>query len=470
MQYSIVDFSEIAKNSDFRIDAECYTPYHLKVERTISKKSFNLVEDYAVSVINFGAYSLCNYIEFLDSGKPFLVTEDINNNVIETSRLHYISEAVHLLLHKSHCFKGQVLLTMAGAYLGQAAVFNEDFECSSNQAIAKITLKPNSIDPYYLSTFLNCRYGQSQIERFRTGTGQPNLNLGLIKTIKVVEASNHFQGAIEKGVNTALDLRREGINIYEETQTLLLSELGLADWQPQHRLTFVKNYSDVKQAERIDADYFQPKYEKIAHAIKSYSGGWGTLGCLVDLKDENFRPVNKTEYKYIELANIAGNGEITGCMIEQGQDLPSRARRKVVMGDVIVSSIEGSLDSIALINEEYDQALCSTGFHVVNSQVFNAETLLVLLKSIVGQLQLKKGCSGTILTAINKDEFGKVSLPIIAGEKQIQIQQKVIESFNLRKQSKHLLECAKRAVEIAIEKDEQTAIDYLERETKGITP
>ena len=469
MQYSIVDFSEIAKNSDFRIDAECYTPYHLEVERTISKKSFNLVEDYATSVINFGAYSLCNYIEFLDSGKPFLVTEDINNNVIETSKLHYISEAVHLLLHKSHCFKGQVLLTMAGAYLGQAAVFNEDFECSSNQAIAKITLKPNSINPYYLSTFLNCRYGQSQIERFRTGTGQPNLNLGLIKTIKVVEASNHFQGAIDKGVNTALELRREGINIYEETQTLLLSELGLTDCQPQHRLTFVKNYSDVKQAERIDADYFQPKYEEIVHTIKSYSGRWGTLGCLVDLKGENFIPADKTEYRYIELANIAGSGEITGCMIEQGQDLPSRARRKVATGDVIVSSIEGALDSIALIDEEYDQALCSTGFYVINSQAFNSETLLVLLKSIVGQLQLKKGCSGTILTAINKDEFGKVILPIIGEEKQVEIQQKVVESFELRQQSKHLLECAKRAVEIAIEQDEQTAIDYLERETKELT-
>ena len=466
MQCSIVTFSEIARNANLRIDAECYTPYHLEVERSISKKNFNLVEDYAASVINFGAYSLCNYIEFLDSGKPFLVTEDINNNVIETSRLHYISEEVHLLLHKSHCFKRQVLLTMAGAYLGQAAVFNENFECSSNQAIAKITLKPNSINPYYLSTFLNCRYGQSQIERFRTGTGQPNLNLGLIKTIKVVKASNHFQGAIDKGVNTALDLRREGINIYEEAQTLLLSELGLTDWQPKHQLTFVENYSDTEQAERIDADYFQPKYEEIVHVIKSHSDGWDTLGNLVQLKDENFRPADKTEYKYIELANIAGNGEIAGCMIEQGQDLPSRARRKVATGDAIVSSIEGSLDSIALIDEEYDQALCSTGFYVVNSQAFNSETLLVLLKSIVGQLQLKKGCSGTILTAINKDEFGKVILPIIAEEKQIQIQQKVVESFRLRKQSRQLLECAKRAVEIAIEKDEQTAIDWLENSTK----
>lgn len=42
----------------------------------------------------------------------------------------------------------------------------------------------------------------------------------------------------------------------------------------------------------------------------------------------------------------------------------------------------------------------------------------------------------------------------------------VIESFNLRKQSKHLLECAKRAVEMAIEQDEKTAMSWLEKETR----
>ena len=194
MHYSIVNYSKLLEHPEFRIDAECYESYHLEIDGSITKRGFKFIQDHAISVINFGAYSLCNYIEFLDSGKPFLVTEDINNNVIETSKLHYISDEVHLLLHKSHCVKGQVLLTMAGAYLGQAAVFNEEFECSSNQAIAKITLKSNSINPYYLSTFLNCKYGQSQIKRFRTGTGQPNLNLGLIKLIKIVNASSKFQG------------------------------------------------------------------------------------------------------------------------------------------------------------------------------------------------------------------------------------------------------------------------------------
>ena len=132
-----------------------------------------------------------------------------------------------------------------------------------------------------------------------------------------------------------------------------------------------------------------------------------------------------------------------------------------------MSSIEGSLPSIALIDADYDQALCSTGFHVINSPTLNSETLLVLMKSIVGQLQLKKGCSGTILTAINKKAFSQIVLPRIAAETQAKIQEKVKESSALRQESKRLLECAKRAVEMAIEEDEQTAIAWMENDTSS---
>ena len=217
-----------------------------------------------------------------------------------------------------------------------------------------------------------------------------------------------------------------------------------------------------KKTQNVDADYFQPRYDDIISAIKSYPGGWGVIANQAQLKDSNFKPEPETEYKYIELANIGRAGEIKGCMVEQGQGLPSRARCKVDTGDVIVSSVEGSLESIALITGEYDNALCSTGFHAIKSDVLNSETLLVLLKSRIGQLQLKKGCSGTILTAINREELGRIVVPFIKADKQFEIQQKVAESFNLRKQAKDLLECAKQAVEIAIERDEQTAIDWLE--------
>ena len=469
METSIITYSKLTEHPEFRIDAECYRPYHLEIEKSIEAKGFNLIQDFAVSVINFGAYSLCNYIEFLEAGKPFLVTENIKNNIIETGQLHYISDEVHLLLHKSHCVKGQVLLTMAGAYLGQAAVFNEEFECSSNQAIAKITLKPNSVNPYYLSTFLNCKHGQSQIERFKTGTGQPNLNLGLIKRIRVAGASVPFQNKVDEIVNNALRFRKESVSLYQEGQEILISELELTNWQPKHQLTFIKNYSDTKAAERVDAEYYQPKYEEIIKAIQNYSGGWDTLGNLVTVKkcvevgsgeylDEgtpfvrvsNLSPFEITEEKYISEKLY--------------QEIKQHQPKK---GEILFS--KDATPGIAYYLNEAPQKMIPSSaiLRLKNeSDIVNNEYLTLVLNSILTKEQVNRDVGGSVILHWRPDQVKGTLIPILPESKQIEIQQKVTECFNLRKQSKHLLECAKLAVEIAIEKDEQAAIKWLKDETK----
>ncbi len=322
--------------------------------------------------------------------------------------------------------------------------------------------------PEYVLTYLNCKFGQDWIKRNTTGMVQQGLSLQKVRQAPIPILGIDLQKLIRCIVNCSYDKIINSRILFDQAQTLLFSELGLLNWEPKHQLTFVKNFSDTQQAGRIDAEYFQPKYDEIVQAIKSYSGGWDIVGNIVNIKDKNFSPKEGVVYKYIELANIGGNGEITGYTEAEGQELPTRARRKVSKGDVIVSSIEGSLSSIALITEEYDGALCSTGFYVVDSDEINSDTLLVLLKSQIGQLQLKKGCSGTILTAINKDELEKIVLPKIDDNFQEEIKQKINESFNLRRQSKHLLEAAKRAVEIAIEEDEDTAMEWLNKEMEGI--
>ena len=144
-------------------------------------------------------------------------------------------------------------------------------------------------------------------------------------------------------------------------------------------------------------------------------------------------------------------GNITGCTNAQGKGLPSRARRKINTNDVIVSSIEGSLDSCALVTEEYNNALCSTGFYVINSYKINSETLLVLFKSEVIQNILKQNCSGTILTAINKNEFSQIPIPLINKKTQENIAELIKESFSLRKESEKLLDKAKEMAEREIE-------------------
>lgn len=462
MQISAVKKSEL--NEEFRIDSEYYSPENLRKEDAV----LNHKHDYLGNLCDLiaGPFGSTVTTERYDenSKKRYIRGKDIQSFFVDDNDPVFIEERLFNELPQFHLKENDILLTVVGMKFGKVAIISDEnipsiFSCKST------LIRNAKINTWYLLAYLSCDVGYGLVRRGQRGAAQPGINLFDIKTVPVPLFSDSFQLKIEYLVKTAKDILGKSSASFIEAQDFLLTEIGLANWKPKHQLSFIKNLSDTEEAGRIDAQYYQPKYEEIVKAIKAYKGDWDTLGNLTKLKDSNFNPVEKQQYKYIELANITGNGEIADCMIEEGQDLPTRARRKVATGDVIVSSIEGSLNSIALIEEDYNQALCSTGFHVVNSKTFNPETLLVLLKSIVGQLQLKKGCSGTILTAINRDEFKQVVLPKVIQDKQTEIQKEVIESFNLRKQSKHLLECAKRAVEIAIEQDEQTAINWLENET-----
>jgi hypothetical protein len=260
---------------------------------------------------------------------------------------------------------------------------------------------------------------------------------------------------IETLVKLAYQKLEESKKLYSEAEELLLEELGLNDFTPSNERVAIKSFSEsFGMSGRLDAEYYQLKYDDIIERIKSYRGGYSTVSEVCTLNDTNFTPNDNEIYNYIELSNIGLNGEIKGCMREKGADLPTRARRKVNTGQVIVSSIEGSLQSIAIVSAEYNNALCSTGFYAINSKQINSETLLVLLKNEAMQAVLKKGCSGTILTAIGKDEFLSIPLPLIDEKVQQIIAEKISESFTLRAKSKRLLEEAKMAVERAIEQGE----------------
>jgi restriction endonuclease S subunit len=132
-------------------------------------------------------------------------------------------------------------------------------------------------------------------------------------------------------------------------------------------------------------------------------------------------------------------------------------------GDVIVSSVEGSLEKVALVDREHDTCLASTGFFQFRPLNILPEVLLVLSKTIILQLQLKKLCSGTILTAVPKESLRDIIIPLLPLSIQQEIASLVQQSHEARKKAKELLEIAKRAVEIAIENIEAEALDYISK-------
>lgn len=468
MRYSIVDYTTVQKNSDFRLDSEYYHPDFLYLEAKINNynnQSFgSLVNE--VRCGPFGSTVLCD--TYSKTGVIVARPFNLINYSLERDNLVYIGEKECKEKKLKLYNEGDVFFSRVGdVRCGIVPKFENKITISPN--IIAVKVDPLKINPYYATIFFNSVFGIPQIKRGLKVVAQPTIQTDLISKLRIVLLSNNFQGIIEKLFKQSLHTQDKAKTLYSQAEQMLLAELQLSSWKPVHHLSFVKNYSDTQSDGRIDAEYFQPMYEEVISEIYKYEKGYGVLGDLVKVSDRNFTPSDDVVYKYIELSNISTNGNITGFTEALGRDLPTRARQIVNKGDVIISSIEGSLESIALINGPLNNALCSTGFYVVNSKVINSETLLVFLKSIAGQLQLKKGCSGTILTAISKDELSHVVIPKIGLEAQMRIKEKIDEMYRTREISTTLLDIAKRGVELAIEQDEESAEVWITGRLKDIS-
>jgi len=219
----------------------------------------------------------------------------------------------------------------------------------------------------------------------------------------------------------------------------------------------------MQQADRIDAEYFQPKYEEIESAIKSYSGGYALIKDEFKQNKSTFRVNDYKQYRYVEIGSInVSNGEITPNEV-LGSELPVNAKRALNKNDVIVSKVRTYRGAITIVED--DGYVGSGAFTVLkeNGRI-NKETLLAFLHSKPLLAWSLKPNTGTSYPVIVDDDILNLPIPLLPEKMQIKIQKNVIRSFELRKQSKHLIECAKLAVDIAIEQDEETAMKWLEQE------
>lgn len=440
-------FSKTIENKDFRIDSQYYTQAPIKNPILKYKK----IGD----VIHSSQYGISIELNENGHGYPIYRMNELHNMLcdIEVNKYADITqdECRRFALRNRDVLFNR---TNSFEWVGRTGVYyqNDNIERTFASYLVRFNPIESVILPEYLCAFLNTKQGIRDIKRrARQSINQTNVNPEEVKEIEIPILDMDFQLQIQEYFERANLCRLKSLSLYKDAEIQLISELGLKDWQPNNAPVNIKQLKESFLASgRLDAEYYQTKYEDYAEYIRKYKHGFDILGNVCSLNEKNFNPVDNTEYRYIELSNIGNSGEITGYTTSIGAELPSRARRLVHTNDVIVSSIEGSLQSVALVTAEYDKAICSTGFYVVKSETINPETLLVLFKSEPMQNLLRQGCSGTILTAIGRNELQNIVMPKIRNEVQTEIAEYVQKSISLRNEAKQLLENAKLQVEDAI--------------------
>ncbi len=75
------------------------------------------------------------------------------------------------------------------------------------------------------------------------------------------------------------------------------------------------------------------------------------------------------QFTYVDISSIDRSTKIIlNPSVIIGKDAPSRARRIINKGDVLVSTTRPNLNSIAMVDDELDGQICSTGLCVLRPQ------------------------------------------------------------------------------------------------------
>ncbi len=471
LEISEVYFSKISfENSVFRIDAEYFKKQYLKEDYLRKKyETVYLGEDYFITDGQHGYHEVDE-----NSNIRHLTAKNFKNwfaNDIDADRL---AKWVDDNNQRSSLKRNDIVLTTRGTVGCCAIVKEEVLPANIDQDVARIAVTNHErISPQYLVTFLNSKFGQDWALRNQTGMVQQGLALWRVRELPIPKLSDKFQEQIERIIEHSHCSIINSQDKYSQAETLLLETLNSKDFQPSKEPVNIKNFSEsFGSSGRLDAEYYQVKYEQVVNRIKSTD--YDQLVNIVKIKksiepgssvyaDEGLPFVRVSDYNKFGLSTP--DKYLTDDFCKENAEQIKKLKPKK---ETILFSKDGSVGTAYMLREDANFITSGAILHltVQNKTKIIPEYLTLALNSQLVQMQAERDAGGSIILHWRVSEIEKVVVPIIAFDKQREIADLVEESFQLKKQSEHLLEVAKTAVEMAIEQDEEIAIDFIDKNCK----
>lgn len=373
---------------------------------------------------------------YRDNGIPYIRVKDVLQEGINLDELVYISPEKHREIIRSRVVPGNVLVTIAGR-LGTAAVFPEVLK-EGNITGHIVGIEPQvDINPLYLATFINSRFGALQAICWGHRTTRPELNLFELGQFLVPVPPHSVQNCIVQIIQTAYTTQKEklkkaelllkGINEY------VLEDLGISLGELQGHRATIKSINSMRTG-RLDFEAVVTMKEIDFHDTAPVS-----LRDVATQINERVTPAEEypNEYiNYVGLENItSGTGELINFLPVHGATILS-ASPKFSKGDILFGRMRPYLNKVWLA--KFD-GICSGEIIVLrpHEKQVNITLLHALLLSQITLHQVVPLQSGTSLPRVAASDVLSIKLPLPLNMNK---QREIGEEIALRQKEAKLLQ------------------------------
>jgi type I restriction enzyme S subunit len=142
-------------------------------------------------------------------------------------------------------------------------------------------------------------------------------------------------------------------------------------------------------------------------------------------------------FRYIDIASVDKDAKrITAALEMQGAEAPSRARKEVRAGDVLVSTVRPNLNAVALVPEDLDGQIASTGFCVLRADKKIAEGKFIFYRCLTSEFvsSLVSQMRGANYPAVSDGVVKRAEIPFPAPREQRRIVELLEQADGLRRQ------------------------------------
>ena len=454
-----------------RIDAEYFSKQYLEIEKRLSFVKTRKIGELSSAVAS-AFYPAATQLYSIGDTAFIRCVDCVSYPVISTDQdaqfekipYSFAKQNSGISLLKQH----EIVITKVGTPCYASVLEGYDEVALSRTVLGLTQIK--TVDPYYLMTFLRCKYGFGQLYRQRELTIQYQLTLPRVKAVDVFLPSNAFQSSIVTLVKQYEHYMHTSVRHYRNAMSILMSNIS-SNLTLNESGVSVKTFStSYAITGRLDAEYYQPKYDGLFALLDGLPTK--RLGEIMDIR-KSIEP--GSEYYGDEGVPFIRVSDVT----KMGIDAPSikipittvpSIEKLYPKKDTILFSKDGSVGIAYKMEDDIDAVTSGALLHlrVKNTANVLPDYLTLVLNSEVVQLQAERDTNGAIIQHWKPGDIANVVIPILPSDVQSEIARKVQESFSLRRQAEKLIETAVRAVEIAIEQDEAAAVEWLNTTTAYI--
>lgn len=331
------------------------------------------------------------------------------------------------MMKRSQLKRGDVLIAIVGATIGNVGLYDIDNESNINQAIASVRIKKNLL-PKFLVAFLMSKTGQQILNFLKRPVARANINLEEIGEILVPLPPLPIQEKLVEEMERARESRRrklaEAERLLSTLDSWLLDTLGITPPPEDNRKVFAVRLTDVNKTSRLNSDYFHPERLLAVRNIEQQRDKI-TVAPLYSVVDFIRNSQKSPTGLYLGLANVQSH---TGEFVETDEEVKGNVL-EFKENDVLFGRLRPYLNKV--YRAEFD-GVCSPEFHVMrtkNDNELNPIYLSVILRSSIILAQTKHMMTGNTHPRLTNEDVVNLVIPIPSFE----VQEIVAEEVKSRK-------------------------------------